>query len=205
MFIEKTAAAIIIGFCLGGIVNVAVDVAIPDAPPPIPEQSFTIQSRILAHESYYSDDADVVSYEIHPRTKSGLMLEEMNEVLDAIAIVESAGDPNAIGDNGNAIGLFQIWESYWKDGIERSGIGGEYSDCFDPAYARMVVLGYMDRYATPTRLGRAVTQKDIAFLHNGGPRAIWAKGQKLNNLETYWSKVRRTMQLRRDLAAAKRE
>ena len=53
--------------------------------------------------------------------------------------------------------------------VERSGIGGEYSDCFDPTYARMVVLGYMDRYATPDRLGRAVTQKDIAFLHNGGP------------------------------------
>ena len=204
MFIEKTAAAIIIGFCLGGIVNVAVDVAIPDAPPPIPERTFTIIERKLAHTTE-SLEADEVFYEIHPRTKSGLMLEEMNEVLDAIAIVESAGDPNAIGDNGNAIGLFQIWESYWTDGIERSGIGGEYSDCFDPAYARMVVLGYMDRYATPTRLGRAVTQKDIAFLHNGGPRAIWATGQKLNNLETYWSKVRRTMQLRRDLAAAKRE
>jgi len=203
MFIEKTVAAIIIGFCLGGIVNVAVDVAIPDAPPPIPERTFTIIERKLAHTT--ESEADEVHYEIHPRTKSGLMLEEMNEVLDAIAIVESAGDPNAIGDNGNAIGLFQIWESYWTDGIERSGIGGEYSDCFDPTYARMVVLGYMDRYATPDRLGRAVTQKDIAFLHNGGPRAIWAKGQKLNNLETYWSKVRRTMQLRRNLAAAKRE
>ena len=204
MFIEKTAAAIIIGFCFGGIVNVAIDVAIPDAPPPIPEQTFTVIERKLAHTTE-SLEADEVSYEIHPRTKSGLMLEEMNEVLDAIAIVESAGDPNAIGDNGNAIGLFQIWESYWTDGIERSGIGGEYSDCFDPTYARMVVLGYMDRYATPDRLWRAVTQKDIAFLHNGGPRAIWAKGKKLNNLETYWSKVRRTMQLRRDLAAAKRE
>ena len=203
MFIEKTVAAIIIGFCLGGIVNVAVDVAIPDAPPPIPEQTFTIIERKLAHTT--ESEADEVHYEIHPRTKRGLMLEEMNEVLDAIAIVESAGDPLAVGDNGNAIGLFQIWESYWTDGIERSGIGGEYSDCFDPAYARMVVLGYMDRYATPDRLGRAVTQKDIAYLHNGGPRAIWAKGQKLNNLETYWSKVRRTMQLRRDLAAAKRE
>jgi len=204
MFIEKTAAAIIIGFCLGGIVNVAVDVAIPDAPPPIPQKTFTVVERKLAHTTD-SLEADEVFYEIHPRTKSGLMLEEMNEVLDAIAIVESAGDPNAIGDNGNAIGLFQIWESYWTDGIERSGVGGEYTDCFDPAYARMVVLGYMDRYATPDRLGRAVTQKDIAYLHNGGPRAVWAKGKKLNNLETYWSKVRRTMQLRRDLAAAKRE
>ena len=50
------------------------------------------------------------------------MLEEMNEVLDAIAIVESAGDPNAIGDNGNAIGLFQIWESYWTDGLSDLGL-----------------------------------------------------------------------------------
>ena len=83
--------------------NVAVDVTIPVLP-----HQFLNKPLSLLKENLHmpESEADEVHYEIH-RTKSGLM-EEMNEVLDAIAIVESAGDPNAIGDNGNAIGLFQI-------------------------------------------------------------------------------------------------
>ena len=106
------------------------------------------------------------------------MLEEMNEVLDAIAIVESAGDPNAIGDNGNAIGLFQIWESYWTDGIERSRLVVSIPIVLT-LLMHMVVLGYMDRYATPDRLGRAVTQKDIAFLHKWWTPSHLGKGSKV--------------------------
>ena len=41
----------------------------------------------------------------------------------------------------------------------------------------------MRRYATERRLGRPVTQRDIAVMHNGGPRAVWAKGKKKENLD----------------------
>jgi len=33
--------------------------------------------------------------------------------------VESGGDENAEGDNGKAIGPFQIWKIYWTDAAEK--------------------------------------------------------------------------------------
>tara|TARA_Y100001963_G_C6766463_1_gene442555 strand:+ start:703 stop:1047 length:345 start_codon:yes stop_codon:yes gene_type:complete len=109
----------------------------------------------------------------------------MTRVLRAIRIVESNNNPDAVGDNGNAIGVYQIWEVYWKDGTEYSGIGGKYLDCYDPDYADRIVRAYMDRYATEKRLGRPVTMEDIARIHNGGPN-----GYKKKSTLGYWSKVK---------------
>ena len=38
-----------------------------------------------------------------------------DRLLDAIAQVESAGDCNAVGDSGNAVGCMQIWPIMVKD------------------------------------------------------------------------------------------
>ena len=118
---------------------------------------------------------------------------ELNDVLTAIRTVESNNNPNAVGDSGNAIGVYQIWKVYWQDATEFNNIGGKYRDCFNPAYADKVVRAYMDRYATEKRLGRPVTQRDIAVMHNGGPRAVWAKGKKKQNLDKYWAKVQKEL------------
>tara|TARA_Y100000004_G_scaffold191628_1_gene250752 strand:- start:730 stop:1284 length:555 start_codon:yes stop_codon:yes gene_type:complete len=114
--------------------------------------------------------------------------EELTEVLSAIRVVESNNNPNAVGDNGNAIGVYQIWKSYWKDATERSGIKGTYKDCYNPQYADKIVRAYMKRYATERRLGRAVTQEDIARIHNGGPN-----GYKKSATDKYWEKVRKEL------------
>ena len=45
---------------------------------------------------------------------------------------------------------------------------------------------YMRRYATPARLGRPVTQEDVARIHNGGPN-----GYKNPATKQYWEKVKR--------------
>jgi hypothetical protein len=42
--------------------------------------------------------------------------------LDALAVVESNGKDDAVGDNGNALGRYQIWEIYWH-GIRRTCCG----------------------------------------------------------------------------------
>ncbi len=116
---------------------------------------------------------------------TGVKEDKITRVLHAIRIVESNNNPNAVGDSGNAIGVYQIWEVYWKDATERSDIGGKYRDCFDPDYADHVVRAYMDRYATEKRLGRPVTMEDIARIHNGGPN-----GYKKESTLKYWSKVK---------------
>ena len=113
---------------------------------------------------------------------------EFNDVLRAIRIVESGNDASAVGDNGNAIGVYQIWESYWKD----SRLPGSYRDCFDPDYADRVVRSYMKRYAIERRLGRKPTQEDIARIHNGGPN-----GYKKKSAIKYWDKVKRVLNERR--------
>ncbi len=39
----------------------------------------------------------------------GISLGDWNDLLEAIRIVESNNNPDAVGDNGNAIGVYQIW------------------------------------------------------------------------------------------------
>lgn len=108
----------------------------------------------------------------------------LEDLYAAMRWVESNNNSSAVGDNGNAIGCYQIWENYWIDALKYSGLGGSYSDCFDCDYAHQIVLAYMDRYATEERLGRPVTFEDIARIHNGGPN-----GHRKEITKKYWKKV----------------
>jgi hypothetical protein len=103
-------------------------------------------------------------------------------LLDAIRFVESSDDPNVKdGDNGKAIGMYQIWKAYWIDACEYdpSLKSGKYEDCrTDEKYARRVVIAYLSRY------GKGKSAKDLARIHNGGPR-----GHRKDATLEYWSKV----------------
>lgn len=108
------------------------------------------------------------------------------KLLDAIATVESSGNPEAIGDNGNALGMYQIWNVYWMDAVEHSPeIGGDYEDVFDPEYAESVVLAYWDRYGARCDY----TLEGLAKIHNGGPR-----GHMKDVCAPYWEKVEKVLQ-----------
>ena len=113
----------------------------------------------------------------------GITQEDWDDLLEAIRIVESNNNPNAVGDSGNAIGIYQIWEDYHTDALMAGNISGEYLDCYDPVYAENVVVEYMKRYATERRLGK-VTPEKVARMHNGGPN-----GWKIGATEKYWDKV----------------
>ena len=107
-------------------------------------------------------------------------------LLNAICEVESNCVSTAVGDNGEAIGAYQIWECYWKDAVQfDSSIGGVYEDCYDKKYAEKIVKAYMKRYATKKRIGRKVTDEDRARIHNGGPN-----GYKIKATEGYWKNVK---------------
>ncbi len=109
------------------------------------------------------------------------------ELLNAMCEVESGCDPDAIGDNGNAIGPYQIWEVYWIDATEHdSSIKGQYSDCINKEYAEKVIFAYWDRYATEERLGHIPTDEDRARIHNGGH-----DGYKKESTIKYWEKVQK--------------
>ena len=114
----------------------------------------------------------------------------IDRLLNAIWFVESGCRNGPIkGDNGNALGPMQVWRAYHQDATEFSGLGGTYQDVSDIKYAKKVVKAYMARYCTQRRLGREPTLRDFAVMHNGGPNAHKAKGQKLVNVNRYWAKV----------------
>ena len=109
---------------------------------------------------------------------------------DSICEVESNCDPNAVGDNGNAIGAYQIWEPYWIDACnhrkwDRLSLDDGYESCLDKEYSELVMFVYWNRYATEKRLGRTPTWEDFARIHNGGPN-----GYKKDSTKGYWEKVK---------------
>jgi len=136
------------------------------------------------------------------------------ELLRAIAKVESNNDPNAVGDDGKAIGIFQIRWEYWKDAVDydygetqRRGcgcirdmkkrfveqcdrckgipsfIGGRYEDCWNPVYARKIVLLYMAHNALS-----GASDETLARIHNGGPQ-----GPRKSETLEYWKRVKQYM------------
>jgi hypothetical protein len=112
-----------------------------------------------------------------------------DRILDAIRIVETGGcsDPsNAVGDNGKAIGAFQIHRAYWQDATEfDKSIGGSYADCKNVEYARKVVMAYLTRYC------KVWTDESVARLHNGGCNIMKRQGTRAwHSTTAYWNKVR---------------
>ena len=111
-------------------------------------------------------------------------------LLIALIWQESGGDDRALGDNGNAFGCLQIWDSYFLDALGRKGA----RECLGNRTLSILVFNrYMARYATEKRLGRPVTDQDIARIHNGGPSGWkrpttlvywWQVQQKLKRLES---------------------
>lgn len=106
--------------------------------------------------------------------------------VNALHQVETSGRNGAIlGDNGRALGPFQIHKSYWRDAVNfDKSIGGKYDDCANFNYSVKVVTAYLNRYAKAAVLKR--DYKTQAEIHNGGPNGA---NQKATN--AYWQKVKR--------------
>ena len=122
------------------------------------------------------------------------------QTLDAIRQVETGGEPNdgigAVGDNGNAIGPYQIWKVYHTDAAERDSTLTDYRRCLlSKEYSERVVRAYMHRYARAALLrleagtGTLADVERISRIHNGGPR-----GASKDSTLAYWRKVRRQVQ-----------
>ena len=119
----------------------------------------------------------------------------LDDLLDAIEQVESGGDANAVGDDGKAVGSFQIHKIYVDDVnriqaelAERNHYGFtaiRYEWRNDKNLCRDMVDTYLRHYATMRRIGKRPTFEDMARIHNGGPNG-WKKESTL----PYWEKVK---------------
>ena len=115
-----------------------------------------------------------------------------SELLDAVRMVECGDrEPAPDGDDGQAIGPYQIHFVYWLDAISfRPGLGGRYEDCRRRDYAERVVEAYMQKWV-PDAWER-VDAEVIARTHNGGPQ-----GAGKDTTLRYWQKVQAARAARR--------
>lgn len=113
---------------------------------------------------------------------------DIEPLLKAISIVESKSDDTAVGDNGKAIGRYQIWETYVNDVNRFAKTSYVWTDAKDPLKAKQIVILYLNYYgARYERLtGKKATFEVLARIHNGGPN-----GYKKTATEKYWNKVKK--------------
>ena len=112
--------------------------------------------------------------------------------INAIACIESGYNPSSVGDDGKALGIFQIWESYYKDAkgfsIQKRDKYNlkdtQYKDVLSHAVAYRVVLAYFERYEPKALINNDF--ETLARLHNSGPN--WRNKKYLTN--NYWKKVK---------------
>ena len=118
-----------------------------------------------------------------------------DDLLDAIEWVESKGDPDAVGDNGKAIGSFQIWKIYVDDvnrilklqGIERHFF---YRARLSRSASREMAMIYLIYYSDKAEVGSWDAYLETAArIHNGGP-----KGYLKESTKPYWLLVKARME-----------
>jgi hypothetical protein len=83
---------------------------------------------------------------------------DMTDFMDRLAIIESNGNYKAVGDNGKAIGMYQMHEEAYKDALAYVRIKGDgihellhaakrgkdwKKDLADPDYARYFAVAYV--------------------------------------------------------------
>jgi len=127
---------------------------------------------------------------------------KFEEVREAIAIVESNGNDNAVGDNGRAFGRYQIWESYVTDVNRIAGTTFSHKDAHDPQKAAYMVEVYLTHYGQvyQRKTGNRPSSEVLCRIHNGGPNG-WKKEATVK----YWKKCRRVLnrQMAGDFIAAR--
>lgn len=105
-----------------------------------------------------------------------------DRLFDAIVEVESQGNPDAVGDRGNAHGLMQAWRPAWREGSKELGVHWNYATGVrNPYECSQVFYAYTSRYG-------ARTDQQRARIWNGGP-----SGDHRRSTLPYWLKVRHAM------------
>lgn len=114
----------------------------------------------------------------------------MDDLLSAIEQVESNGNADAVGDNGQAIGSFQIHKIYVDD-VNR--IKGNdiftYKDRWNKHLSREMTKIYLTHY------GKGKTIEQIAALHVAGPDG-WKQLETSKAVQNYVHKVMRELKRR---------
>ena len=111
----------------------------------------------------------------------------IERLIPALEIVESNRNPAAVGDNGKAKGILQIWNVVIQDVNRIYKTYFTHDDAFDKEKAKEIASKYLQFYGEQyeKKTGKTATTEVLARTFNGGPN-----GYKNPNTLTYWEKVK---------------
>ena len=103
-----------------------------------------------------------------------------------ISLIESNNRDNAIGDNGKALGRYQIWQICYDDACNYDkSISFSYNSLTNKANSDIILTVYLNRYGR--ELIKLNDFESLARLWNAGPN--WKNKKNLTN--SYVSKFRK--------------
>ena len=112
----------------------------------------------------------------------------LSQLLAVLILIESGGNPLAVGDGGRARGALQIHSCVVEDVNRFDHTHYTWDDAFSLLKSQDIFLRYVRHYATRERLGHEPTAEDVARIWNGGPNG-YLKPSTLK----YWRRVERRL------------
>lgn len=101
--------------------------------------------------------------------------QDFDQFCKILSKLESNDNDYALGDNGKALGRYQIWESYYQDArVFDKTISFPYYSLTNKVNSEKVIKAYLERYCKGNR-----TWEDMARCHNSGPS--WKKKKHLTD------------------------
>jgi|TARA_R100000482_G_C5113545_1_gene141814 hypothetical protein len=115
----------------------------------------------------------------------------ISALLAALIAVESGGDPNAIGDDGEAVGVLQMHRGVIDDVNRIFGTDFIYDDRYEEQMSRTIAILYLSYWGGrfEDNTGMKVTAETYARIWNGGPNG-WNK----KSTDAYWQKVKEILE-----------
>jgi len=119
-----------------------------------------------------------------------------DQLIFALAIVESSLNPLAVGDNGNAVGYLQITPAVVEDVNTFYGTTYHTDDRYDTQKSVEICKYYLKHWGAvfEKKTGNKPSAEVYAKMWNGGCYA-WKKTSPkvLKNLDIYWEKVNKQL------------
>ena len=119
-----------------------------------------------------------------------------DQLIFALAIVESSLNPLAVGDNGNAVGYLQITPAVVEDVNTFYGTTYHMDDRYDTRKSVEICKKYLKYWGEvfEKKTGRPPSAEIYAKMWNGGCYA-WKKTDPkvVKNLDIYWDKVNKQL------------
>ena len=112
------------------------------------------------------------------------------KLLDALIEKESGGNPNAIGDNGWAIGILQAHKKVVDDVNTFYGLNFSYDDRLNPEKSKIICILYVtywvNHWISKSVLLREPTVQDYALCWHYGPSFYKFR---VEDRDHYWNDI----------------